>query len=79
MGWGLAPVSPEGWAVAAVAIVLAVVLGVADKRHWWVALIVVVVLIAVTFLKGTSPGGPRQWEEFQASRGGRGDSGSYGG
>lgn len=32
------------------------------------ALIVVVVPIAVSFLKGTSPGGPRNWEEFRASR-----------
>jgi hypothetical protein len=38
-------------------------------RHFrWLALVVVVALLATTFLKGTSPGGPGAWEEYRASR-----------
>jgi hypothetical protein len=36
---------------------------------WWVSLLAVVAMLAVIFLKGTSPGGPAEWSEFQASRG----------
>jgi hypothetical protein len=30
--------------------------------------LVVVPLVVIVFLKGTSPGGRRAWEEFQASK-----------
>jgi hypothetical protein len=76
MGWGLAPVSAEGWLVSAAAVVVAVGLAVLDKHSRWTALLVVAVLLIITFLKGTSPGGPRQWEEFQAQR--QGGRGGYG-
>lgn len=68
LGWGLGPVSPEGWAVSGIAVVAAVVVLMVDRHSRWEAFIVVIVLIAVTILKGTSPGGPREWEEFQAQR-----------
>jgi hypothetical protein len=74
LGWGLSPVSAEGWAVTAAAAAAAVGLAVADRRDRWTALvarkfaIVVIPLVAVVFLKGTSPGGRRAWEEFQASK-----------
>jgi hypothetical protein len=67
-GWGLGPASPEGWAVVVIGAVAAIGLATLDKHSRWTAIIVVVALIAVTFLKGTSPGGPREWEEFQAAR-----------
>jgi hypothetical protein len=35
---------------------------------------VVVVRLAITFLKGTSPGGPAAWEEFKAAQDGNRDS-----
>jgi hypothetical protein len=72
LGWGLAPASPEGWAVSAGAAGAAVALAVLGKHTRWTAILVVVALLVVVFLKGTSPGGPREWEEFQAQRG-RGD------
>jgi hypothetical protein len=71
LGWGLSPVSPEGWTVTAVAIAAVVVLAVVAKHHWWLSLLVVLVLIILTFLKGTSPGGPKQWQEYQAAKNGR--------
>jgi hypothetical protein len=67
LGWGLSPVSPEGWAVVVVAV--AAIAGVASlTRSRWAAVLVVIPLLIVGYLKGTSPGGPRQWEEFQAQK-----------
>jgi hypothetical protein len=69
LGWGLAPVSPEGWAVVGVGLVVTIGLATLGKHDRWTALIVVAVLLTITFLKGTSPGGPSEWQEFQAQRG----------
>jgi apolipoprotein N-acyltransferase len=74
MGWGLAPVTAEGWAVVAVAVAAAIVLATADPHARWLSLIVVAVLLILTFLKGTSPGGPAAWEEYRATRDGNRDS-----
>jgi len=74
LGWGLSPVSAEGWAVTAAAAGAIVGLAVADRSDRWTALlarktaIVVIPLVGIVFLKGTSPGGRRTWEEFKASR-----------
>jgi hypothetical protein len=68
MGWGLSPVSPEGWAVTAIFLAAAVIGVVVGKHHWWLFLVVVAVLLIVVFLKGTSPGGPRGWAEYQAQK-----------
>ena len=74
LGWGLSPVSAEGWAVTAAAAVTAAGLAVADRRDRWTALLgrksalVMIPLLPIVFLKGTSPGGRRAWEEFQASK-----------
>ena len=68
MGWGLSPVSAEGWAVTAAAAAVAIGLTAADRRDRWTPVLVVVLLLVIVFVKGTSPGGPRQWEEFQASK-----------
>jgi MFS-type transporter involved in bile tolerance (Atg22 family) len=67
-GWGLAPVTAEGWAVVVIAIAAAVILASVDRHARWLGLVVVAVLLIFTFLKGTSPGGPGAWKEFQASR-----------
>jgi apolipoprotein N-acyltransferase len=73
-GWGLTPVTVEGWAVSAIAIAAIIVLASADRHSRWLALIVVAALLAITFLKGTSPGGPAAWEEYKAARDGNPDS-----
>jgi hypothetical protein len=67
MGWGLSPVTPEGWTVTLVAVVVAVCVA-ALTHDRWVALVVVVALLAIVFLKGTSPGGAREWMEYQAEK-----------
>ena len=74
VGWGLSPISSEGWGVTAAAAAAAVGLAVADRSDRWTALIarksaiVVIPLVIIVFLKGTSPGGRRAWEEFQARK-----------
>jgi len=74
VGWGLSPASAEGWVVTAAAAAAAVGLAVADRSDRWTALIarksaiVVIPLVIIVFLKGTSPGGRRAWEEFQARK-----------
>jgi hypothetical protein len=61
LGWGLPPVSPEGWAVTAVAVVAIVcIAGLARHGERWLVLVVIAAMLAVTFLKGTSPGGSQQ-------------------
>jgi hypothetical protein len=68
LGWGLSPVSPEGWAVTVVAVAAAVGLAAAARRDRWTTVPVVIALLVIVFLKGTSPGGTREWEEFQESK-----------
>jgi hypothetical protein len=60
------PASPEGHAVAVVAIAGAVYLGLAGQVL--AAAAVTAALMIIVFLKGTSPGGAREWKEFQARR-----------
>lgn len=66
LGWGLGPVSAEGWAVTAGAIVVAAGAPLLAPRLWWAEVPVVAVLLLIVFLKSTSPGGARAWEEFQS-------------
>jgi len=68
VGWGLSPASYEGWVTTAVAVAAIIGLAAAGRHDRWIALLVVILLLIVVFLKGTSPGGPRAWEEFQASK-----------
>ncbi|HEY2575323.1 MAG TPA: hypothetical protein VGI74_03340 [Streptosporangiaceae bacterium] len=74
LGWGLGPVSPEGWAVLMGGAAVAIVTASVERRARWIALIVVAVMLLIVSLKGTSPGGPREWEEFNAARGNNGNS-----
>jgi hypothetical protein len=68
LGWGLSPVSPEGWGVTVAAIAAFVCIAVLTRHKWWIGLAVIAVLLIIVFLKGTSPGGAREWEEYQAQK-----------
>jgi hypothetical protein len=71
IGWGLGPVSPEGWALTAVFSAMSLTakrlgLGRGPRRALYLA------IAGVVLLKGTSPGGPaarRTFEEHRSSRG----------
>jgi hypothetical protein len=68
-GWGLDPVSAEGWAMVVAAVALSAVArrhGRAGPTRLEPLLGLAVVLIAV--LKGTSPGGPRARRAYEAAR-----------
>jgi hypothetical protein len=69
LGWGLAPASPAGWAVTAATVAAAIALATADHHQPWISALAVAAFLVVVILKGTSPGGPREWEEYQASKG----------
>ena len=58
--------SPEGHAVAVVAIAGAVYLVLAGQVLG--AAVVAAALVIIVFLKSTSPGDAREWREFQARR-----------
>jgi peptidoglycan/LPS O-acetylase OafA/YrhL len=76
LGWGLGPAAPEGWALVLVFVLIAVGLPLLFPHHWWIIYPVLAALLIVIFLKGTSPGGSREWAEYQASKDGRnGDPG----
>ena len=40
----------------------------------WLSMVVVAVMLAVIFRKGTSPGGPDEWHEFRGVRDSNRDS-----
>jgi hypothetical protein len=65
-GRGHSPASSEGHAVAVVAIAAAVYL--AQAGQVLAAAAVAVALVIIVFLKGTPPGGAREWKEFQPRR-----------
>jgi hypothetical protein len=65
-GYRHSPASPEGHAVWLVAIAAAVYL--AQAGQVLAAVLVVVALVIIVFVKGTPPGGDREWKEFQAWR-----------
>jgi hypothetical protein len=77
MGWGWSPISREGRIVSLVGVVAIVCVAVLIPHDWWVGLVVAAALVIVAFLKGTSPGGAREREEYQALQGRRdGDGGA---
>lgn len=71
LGWGWAPVSWEGWLVAAVAVGVAAVSFVAvgdPDRAVIPGGVAILALLVLSFLKGTSPGGWRRRAEFDQLR-----------
>jgi hypothetical protein len=73
-GWGLAPVSAEGWAVTLGGIAVVIVVASVVRHARWLGLIVIPLVLLAVYLKGTSPGGPRAREEFNAARRNNGSS-----
>jgi hypothetical protein len=67
-GWGLGPATAEGWVVVAVGVAITIVLAATVRPARWSCFIAVAGLLAVVFLKGTSPGGHDQWLEFKGSQ-----------
>lgn len=67
LGWGLAPVTPEGWAVTAAATVTSLVL---RKRGSGLRarLVLAGAMLLVVVLKGTAPGGPVARRAFEEAR-----------
>jgi hypothetical protein len=66
LGWGWFPVTAEGWAVLAVGAGGAIVLAFTVQHARWLSFVAVAVMLVIIFLKGSSPGGPDEWHEFQA-------------
>jgi hypothetical protein len=54
--------------VLATGVAAAIVLVSAVPHARWLGAVAVAALLAVIFLKGTSPGGSAEWHEFQAAR-----------
>jgi len=68
MGWGLSPVSPEGWIVTAIMAVASTALKRGDRKRRGADVLLVVLYLAVVVLKGTAPGGPKARRAFEAAR-----------
>jgi hypothetical protein len=67
LGWGLAPVAPEGWAVVAAGAAVAVVARArGGGRAAQVSVLTALLLVVV--LKGTAPGGPLARRRFEEAR-----------
>ena len=66
-GWGLEPVSPEGWLLTAVVVGAGFAEKGHDERRVYTRPISIL-SVAVIFLKGTSPGGPKARREFERTR-----------
>jgi hypothetical protein len=75
-GWGWSPITWQGW-VMTVGVLVAVVAGVVAQEGALLAfgIALVPVLIVVSVLKGTSPGGPAAWRQLQRVRSGEVDAG----
>lgn len=74
-GWGLGPVSPEGWAVTALSGALLWFLG-ARRVPATARAGVLAAVLTVVVLKGTAPGGPRARAAFDEAASGRGGLGT---
>ncbi len=68
-GWGLGPVSIEGWIVTLAFTALAVVVRQKGDNRW-IRYLAAGTFILLAVLKGTSPGGPRLRAEFEAANAG---------
>jgi len=66
-GWGLSPMSPEGWVLTAASLVATFVLARRAPERPMVRRIPAIVLVIVAVGKGTAPGGPRARSALRAA------------
>jgi len=67
LGWGLSPVSLEGWALASIAGLLSIAIKRSERTRCHSRVLLAPFLFTV-LLKGTSPGGPRARRAFDEAR-----------
>jgi hypothetical protein len=67
-GWGLSPISTEGWVVMGAMVLISLVIRRRRDLPRWVPPALMLPFLLVVLLKGTSPGGPRARSFFEAAR-----------
>ena len=67
-GWGLGPVTPEGWVVTIAFTALAMTLRRWQTRPRWARLAMFAAFLLILFLKGSEPGGAGARADFDAAR-----------
>jgi hypothetical protein len=68
LGWGLSPVSVEGWVTTIAALGVSSVLARRSSLPPLLRNLPMIVLLAVVVVKGTAPGGPRARSAFDQTR-----------
>ncbi len=63
-GWGLGPRSPEGWILTALAVATSMIAAIRWPNRPIIRSVPVVLYLLVAILKGTSPGGPKEWRRL---------------
>ncbi|MDA8271167.1 MAG: hypothetical protein M0Z39_07150 [Actinomycetota bacterium] len=64
IGWGLGPRSPEGWILTAVAVAASLITASRWPNRPAIRLLPITAYVVIAILKGTSPGGPREWRKL---------------
>ncbi len=67
-GWGLSPISIEGWVATVAALGLTIAIARKPSDHGLVRRLPSLCLVAVALATGTAPGGPRQRAAFIEAR-----------
>ena len=68
LGWGLEPVSPEGWLVTFAFAGVAIAARRFKVGPGWARHVVLGVFILLAVMKGSAPGGPGARSDFDAAR-----------
>jgi hypothetical protein len=68
LGWGLSPVSVEGWIATVGLLSLGFLFARRSPENQWMRRLPGIGLLVVAVAKGTAPGGPRARAEFDQGR-----------
>jgi hypothetical protein len=68
LGWGLEPVSPEGWLVTLAFAGVAIAARRYKVGAGWARYVVLGVFMLLAVMKGSAPGGPGARSDFDAAR-----------